>query len=168
MKIVFKYSFQKEKEIISWFQKEKLTEPVNLILPKNDFKKSLDNDIQQKIRLVKAKWQPLEKDFFNIINKEGLIAYSKYICYLSRFGPSGFYQPPKTMVIRIGNKNDIKESNINICHELIHLIFRQNHREAGLSYIEQEKLVDNFLIQKKFKKILPKYPIQEFDIKHKG
>ena len=73
-----------------------------------------------------------------------------------------FYLPPNEIVIRIANQTDLKESNINIAHELMHLILRSNGQDKSLNYIEIERKVDDLLTQKIFTSLLPGYFRQNF------
>jgi len=164
MKISFKYSFKKEKENLNWFfDHRKDFKGPNFLIPKNIEVKAADScKINQIVRKIRKKWQKIEKEFFNKVIDLGFKIDKKYICYLTRFGSSGFYITPNKLMIRVAKDLDIKESNINIAHELIHLILKSNKKEKE-TYKEREKQVDDILAQKKFSKIIPNYKKQNFN-----
>ncbi len=162
MKIIFKYSFKKEREQIDWFKKNQLEEPVNLVLPEGKVRRAPRENIKKKLKSIGQKWRKIEKEFFGAVRRKKLNLENNYVCYLSHYGSSGFYQSPNKLIIRIADKKDLTESNINIAHELVHLILSKNKKETNLSYIKREKLVDDFLVQRKFRKILPEYKKQKF------
>lgn len=165
MKVIFKYSPQIEQEMIDYFedQKKQGNEFSFVKLPnKEKVSKINKKDLSNKKNQIKLKWQKIEKDFFVIAKNMGLSLNKEYICYFTRYGSCGFYMPPNSFVIRIANKKDIEESNINISHELMHLILMQNNKDQNLGYKGREMLVDKFLMKKPFKKILPEYEKQDF------
>ena len=167
MKLTFCYAFTKEKEILKWFLDGELEKPNNFVMPKNfqNIKPATKTYILKIQNEIQDKWFSVEKDFFDIVKKFDLKTQNHYICYVTRFGCSGLYFPPKSFMIRISQKIDLKESVINIAHELAHLILKANGREKKLNYIQREKQVDEFLSQTNFVKIIGKYPKQNFDEK---
>jgi Zn-dependent peptidase ImmA (M78 family) len=164
MKVIFKYSQKIEQEMIDYFedQKKQGNEFSFVKLPKGEEAKIKEKDLAEKKNQIKTKWKKIEKGFFDLIKDKNPEIDKKYICYLARCGSCGFYIPPKSLVIRISNKKDLEESNLNIGHELVHLILKKNEKDKNLEYEEKEKLVDKILIEKPFREILPDYQKQDF------
>jgi hypothetical protein len=165
MKVIFKYSPKIEQEMIDYFedQKKQGNEFSFVKLPsKGKVSKINKKYLSNKENQIKSKWKKIEEDFFVIVKNMGLAMDDKYLCYFTRYGSCGFYMPPNSFVIRIANKKDIEESNINISHELMHLILKKNNKDQNLGYEGREMLVDKFLMKKLFKKILPEYEKQDF------
>ena len=162
MKVIFKYSLKKEQEQVDWFEKNYSKEPIAFILPKGKVKPISQKNLQKNLTKIESEWNKIEKEFFEVIKKNELQSENSYICYLSRYGSSGFYELPNKLIIRIANRQDLSESNINIAHELAHLILHKNKKDLNLEFIDKERMVDDFLAQREFKKILPEYKKQKF------
>jgi Zn-dependent peptidase ImmA (M78 family) len=120
--------------------------------------------LQRKLTKIESEWNKIkiEKGILTAIKKNKPECENSYICHLGRYGSLEFYEVPNKLIIRIANRQDLLESNINITHELVHLILHKNKKDLNLEFIDKEKMVDDFLVQREFKKILPEYKKQKF------
>ena len=62
---------------------------------------------------------------------------------LTQYGTGGSYQPPKTIIINITNKNCLKVA----LHEIVHLLAESTVQKQKLSHQEKEKLVESILTE---------------------
>lgn len=163
MKVVFRYSERIVQQIIRYFLKHQHKD-VDLIMPRKygQIEKIDKQFLEQTLFKIKNKWVKIEKKFLKKVRELGLKLQPEFICYVSKFGTAGFYIPPNKLVIRVASKTDLKESNINIAHELMHLILGYNKKDGNLNYIAREKKVDDILTSKNFIRSLPDYKRQKF------
>jgi len=161
MEVKFKYSEKIEQKMINYFKKQGANFTFAK-LPKNEVKKINEQTLNKNITLISDKWAKVQKEFFELIKKQDLVIDKEYICYLSRYGSSGYYLPANELAIRINNKKDIQEANLNISHELVHLALKKSNKDKNLEYAQREQLVDNILLKPEFKKILPGHKRQVF------
>jgi len=121
-------------------------EPVRKYLEKTN-QLVLEKNIKQTVIPL---WRKIEKKFFtkirNILN---LNLLPKYICYLTRYGGGGTFNPPDTMWVQVNkkNKNDIRYFTYTVAHEIIHILLEGKYgRKSGQ---RREKEVDDILIKTK-------------------
>ena len=125
------------------------------------------NDYQRKSEKIKNNWKKIEQSFFNILGSLNLRIKDKYICYISLYGPSGQFNYPDVINLRVNNTKDIKEANETIAHELIHLLIYNKAKKLKLNYKQTEGVVDLFFTKTKLKTIFPKYRLQSIAIHNK-
>jgi len=150
--------YQKNRNNKKLFVKE-LNIELNKIYDKNDY--------QQKSEKIKNNWKKIEQSFFNILGGLNLKTKNKYICYISLYGPSGQFNYPDVVNLRVSNAKDIKEANETIVHELIHLLIYNKAKKLKLSYKQTEGVIDLFFTETKLKIIFPQYRIQSIAIYNK-
>jgi len=126
-----------------------------------------ENDYQRKSERIKNNWKKIEQSFFNILGSLNLRIKDKYICYISLYGPSGQFNYPDVINLRVSNTKDIKEANETIAHELIHLLIYDKAKKLKLSYKQIEGIVDLFFTETKLKTIFPQYKLQSIAIHNK-
>jgi len=126
-----------------------------------------ENDYQRKSERIKNNWKKIEQSFFNILESLNLRIKDKYICYISLYGPSGQFNYPDVINLRVSNTKDIKEANETIAHELIHLLIYDKAKKLKLSYKQIEGIVDLFFTETKLKTIFPQYKLQSIAIHNK-
>ncbi len=192
MKLQFLYSKIKEKEKLlniyeeyQWF----IDNNFPIVLPKfyakiyqknrnnkKSFVKELDtelnkiynkNNYQRKSEKIKNNWKKIEQSFFNILGSFNLKIKDKYICYISLYGPSGQFNYPDAINLRVSNTKDTKEANETIAHELIHLSIYNRAKKLKLNYKQTEGVVDLFFTETKLKTIFPQYKLQSIAINNK-
>ncbi|NCO79926.1 hypothetical protein GW884_01415 [Candidatus Falkowbacteria bacterium] len=149
----------KEKD---WFKSERF--PV--FLPQNitDIEKEISDAnklLKQNIIRLRKTWKQFEKKYFQIVKTfhYGKLS-SRYICYISCFGPQGKYCHPNKLYIRLRTKDDINQAPITIGHELLHLIFYDFFKSKKLNYYECEGMVDALILSSNLSKIFPRYQKQ--------
>lgn len=130
-------------------------------------KKYDENDYQRKSEKIKNNWQKIEQDFFNTLKSFNFKIKDKYICYISLYGPSGQFNYPGVINLRVSNTKDIKEANKTIAHELIHLFIYNKVKRLKLNYKQIEGVVDLFFTETKLKTIFPRYKLQSIAIYNK-
>jgi len=123
-----------------------------------------ENDYQRKSEKIKNNWKKIEGSFFNILRGLNLKIKNKYICYISLYGPSGQFNYPDVVNLRVSNIKDIKEANKTIAHELIHLLIYNKVKRLKLNYKQTEGVVDLFFTETKLKTIFPQYKLQSIAI----
>ncbi|TSC93004.1 MAG: hypothetical protein CEN91_321 [Candidatus Berkelbacteria bacterium Licking1014_85] len=74
--------------------------------------------------------------------------------FLSFFGPGGSYKLPNIITIRVLNHDDLNYSNVNITHELIHLLVENKIQKYNFSHHDKELFVNSILFQPQIAKIL--------------
>ena len=87
--------------------------------------------------------------------------------YFFVYGPSGQFNYPDSINLRVSNIKDIKEANKTIAHELIHLLIYNKAKKLKLNYKQTEGVVDLFFIETKLKTIFPQYKSQSIAIHNK-
>lgn len=132
--------------------KERLGEELDKIYDQSVYRKQKE--------IVEKNWQKIEKKFFDILKNFGLNIEESYFCYISLYGPEGQFQYPNAVNIKVSNSNDIKESNINIAHEIIHLAVFNKVKKLKLDYEQTEGIVDLFFTETEFKKLFADYKLQ--------
>lgn len=132
--------------------KERLSEELDKIYSQSIYRKQKE--------IVEKNWQKIEKKFFDILKNFGLNIEESYFCYISLYGPEGQFQYPNAVNIKVSNSNDIKESNINIAHEIIHLAVFNKVKKLKLDYEQTEGIVDLFFTETEFKKLFADYKLQ--------
>jgi len=126
-----------------------------------------ENGYQRKSEKIKNNWKKIEQSFFNILRSLNLRIKDKYICYISLYGPSGQFNYPNAINLRVINTKDIKEANETIAHELIHLLIYNKAKKLKLSYKQTEGVIDLFFTETKLKIIFPRYKLQSIAIYNK-
>jgi len=105
---------------------------------------SLDPKIKQ---VAIPLWAKIENDFFKKIKKISKIRpFKKYICYLTKYGGGGSFNPPNIIWVRMNlkNKNDLKYFTYTVAHEITHLLLNKKHKNK-LQEIK-EKEIDQILL----------------------
>jgi len=125
------------------------------------------NNYQRRCKKIKNNWKKIEQSFFNILGSFNFKIKDKYICYISFFGPSGQFNYPDIVNLRVSYIKDIKEANVTIAHELIHLLIYDKAKKLKLNYKQVEGLVDLFFTETKLKIIFPRYKLQSIAIHNK-
>jgi len=125
------------------------------------------NDYQRKNEEIKNNWKMIEQSFFNTLISFNFKIKNKYICYISLYGPSGQFNYPDSINLRVSNIKDIKEANETIAHELIHLLIYNKAKKLKLNYKQTEGVVDLFFTETKLKTIFPQYKSQNIAIHNK-
>lgn len=139
---------------------------------KKELSKELDKIYNKNVYLrqrdaIKNEWQKIEKEFFDIMKNLNFKIKKNYLCYISLYGPEGQFQYPDIINVRVSNNNDIKEANINIAHEIIHLIIFNKVQKMKLDYNQIEGIVDLFFTETKLKNLFPNYKLQSIAVHDK-
>jgi len=177
--ILFRHSKQQELETILWTIKNHRTLEkfcINVIYPK--LPKSLwqtiiedDNKFKNSRKLVKEYlektnqlildpktkqiiiplWGGMEKKFFNKVEKIlNIKSLEEYICYLTKYGSGGSFNPPNIIWVRMNlkNKKDIKYFTYTVAHETTHLLFDKKYKNRPQEEINQILKIDQILEEK--------------------
>jgi len=169
MKTIFKYSRKAELENLLWEidQKKKVksyglvsilppSSVVKNYLTKQDaeiIKGYLDKEYDEQryqttLEYSEKIWQAKEKLFFQrldeVISEKSL---DKYYVWLTMFGPGGSYEMPNKVSIRLKTKDDLEYADVNIAHELIHLMVQRIVDREKMNHQQKEQLVEAILFQ---------------------
>lgn len=105
-------------------------------------------DLKLKIkRIAIPLWTKMQNDFFERIEEISEIKpLKKYICYLTKYGGGGSFNPPNTIWVRINprNKNDLKYFTYTVAHEITHLLLNKKHKDKLQE--TKEKEIDQILL----------------------
>ena len=126
------------------------------------------NIYTKKAFFLKNNWVNVEKNFLSVLADLKIKPSSDFFCYLSLYGPAGQFKTPNIINLRIANKKDLKEANISIAHEIIHLLLYKKFTRMRLGYKQTEGMVDLFFTETDVKKIFPKYEKQTIAIHDKN
>lgn len=119
-------------------------------------------EIDKRVKLITKKWERVETAFFGYLKKidkqnEFFNFENHYKCFLSFYGCYGYFRFPGQVYVNIGADLDFVIETI--AHELIHLLVYE--KVENKSYEEIEVIVDKIMIDSEFKKLFPRYKIQE-------
>ena len=109
---------------------------------------------------AKKSWATIENNFLQALVDLRLGVKPNYQCYISLYGPSGQFFYPNIINLRVVTDLDIKEININLAHEIVHLSIYQKVKELKLNYAQTEGVVDLIFTETQLKNIFPDYQLQ--------
>lgn len=167
IEVIFDYSIEDEIERIEmtlkkyeWYQEKgyKLKFP-QLIQEKMDKGEEISKDdisnavssefgfggTNEKIKLLREKWDEVKEKFFEDLKILGLPLQSKYFVLITQYGTGGSYGSPNNIQLNIEHK---KESYLILAHEIVHLTIEPLIKEYNIAHWVKERLVD--LIMNKF------------------
>ncbi|MEK7078129.1 MAG: hypothetical protein AAB911_01030 [Patescibacteria group bacterium] len=101
-------------------------------------------------KIVAPLWRKIEKEFFaRAVKLTKVKICDKYICYLTRYGGGGSFNPPNTIWVRanIKNKNDLRFFTYTVAHEITHLLLDNLLNKKKRTKRQKEKAVDAVLIK---------------------
>jgi len=125
----------------------------NQLIYRNDIIDWAKNDIKIRnvtdvLNIVKNKWNNIENEFFEIIakiiNRKPL---EKYLVFFTFYGPGGSYQLPDKLFLRLALKDDFDYVDVNMAHEIIHLMVENVVLQYNLDHIEKELFVNSIMFQ---------------------
>jgi len=100
------------------------------------------------VLFLEQKWQPVEAKFFKqlaaITDIEPLPHYAASI---TKYGPGGSYRFPDEVTIRMATDDDLEYCEVNLAHELIHLLVEPFVQKQKLTHNEKEELISTILFQ---------------------
>jgi len=109
----------------------------------------------EKVKQVRRLWQPVEKKFWAELTRilvRPII--ENYRLFPTLYGPGGSYECPDKIFIRLATMSDIKNSPVNIAHEIIHLNVEDVVQQKKLNHEDKELLVNSIMFQPEIAKIL--------------
>lgn len=114
---------------------------------KKALKKKNKLKLSKKIRKrAIRKWHERGVDFFKKAGERTRIVLLKhYICYITKFGVAGSFNPPNTIYVRLNPniEEDLDYFPYTVAHEITHLLLGKELR--GENQKKREKKVDSFL-----------------------
>jgi len=140
----------KKKKLVSFLPPDKILNGKKSESLKNYFNKIYSNKFQANaIELAKKRWKPFESQFAQALGMlKDLKQKKEYLVYLTLFGPGGAFEYPNKIFLRIKTKDDKEYLDVNLAHEMIHLILHE--KLVHFSYVKREKIVNAVLFQKEF------------------
>ncbi len=120
-----------------------------------------DEDLYKEVAArIWAEWEKFSENGLQNLSESGLELQSEYRIRLTKYGPSGSYNYPDLVVLRISEAGPERTLKV-IIHEIIHLAIQPYIEKHSVPHWKKERLVD--LI---FQKILPKLTTKQ-NIKEK-
>ena len=168
MKIIIRASTIEEEEIrvqntlkkLDWFKEKGYI----FVLPKSSVAEEYD---AEKYRLdeITKEWHQAEDDFLKKLSEFfGDKLQKEYLVCLTRYGVSGSYQMPNTIILNVADEySGRREPAETIGHEIIHLCVEPPIQKYKVEHWQKERIVDLLTV-----KIIHGYHVQKIPVETKA